>query len=404
MAHRGMNFGVFLAPYHKLGENPTLSLARDLELVEWADYLGYDEAWMGEHHSGGWEVIGSPEIFIAHAIARTRHIRLGSGVTSLPYHHPFIVAEQFVQLDHMSRGRVMLGCGPGALPSDAWMMGIEPVQQRPRMDEALGAILRLLECGEPVTMKTDWFEMREARLHLRPYSDPRFPIVVASTVTPSGMIAAGKHGVGVISVAAGVPGGPDTLADHWKIAEDTAAQHGKTMNRKDWRVVVKMHVAPTDEQAMAEVRAGEKFETSEYHVETLGRPASSAPDPLAAGIAVGTTIIGSPDTVARGIQRLIDYTQGGFGALLFWANEWASREETLRSLELFARYVMPRFQGSLETLERSNKYVRENRATIMGKNVEAIRRAFTDHGREVPTGVRERTVGARDVDFGPIKG
>ena len=194
MAQRGMKFGIFLAPFHRLGENPTLAMARDMELIEWLDWLGYDEAWVGEHHSAGWEVIASPEIFIAEAAHRTRTIMLGSGVTSLPYHHPFLVAQRFVQLDHMTRGRVMLGCGPGALPSDAYMMGIEPVHLRRRMEESLDAIVSLLRCDEPVTMQTDWFELREAQLHLAPYSDPRFQIAVASTITPFGMVRRASTG------------------------------------------------------------------------------------------------------------------------------------------------------------------------------------------------------------------
>src|SRR5438876_2973506 len=177
MAHKGMTFGIFLAPFHRVGENPTLALARDMELIEWMDYLGYDEVWIGEHHSAGWELIASPEVFIAAAAERTRHIRLGSGVTSLPYHHPLMVADRMVQLDHMTRGRAMLGVGPGALTSDAYMMGIEPTTQRRRMDEALGAIIALLN-GETVTMKTDWFELNKARLQLLPYSNPCFPIAV----------------------------------------------------------------------------------------------------------------------------------------------------------------------------------------------------------------------------------
>src|SRR4029434_5548738 len=218
MTHKGMKFGIFLAPFHRIGENPTLALSRDMELIEWLgllrqpggwvrrapsarrgvltlaadmeliewlDYLGYDEVWIGEHHSAGWELIASPEIFIAAAAERTRHIMLGSGVTSLPYHHPLLVAQRFVQLDHMTRGRSMLGCAPGALVSDAYRLGMEPVTQRPRMDEALDAIMLLLRCQEPVTMKTDWFELRQARLHLAPYTYPHFPISVASVLTPS---------------------------------------------------------------------------------------------------------------------------------------------------------------------------------------------------------------------------
>jgi len=133
-----LRFGIFMAPFHPAGENPTLALERDLDLIAHLDKLGYDEAWIGEHHSAGWELIASPEIFMGAAFERTRHIMLGSGVTSLPYHHPLMVANRFVQLDHMSRGRAMLGCGPGALVSDAYMMGIEPVTQRQRMDELVG--------------------------------------------------------------------------------------------------------------------------------------------------------------------------------------------------------------------------------------------------------------------------
>jgi limonene 1,2-monooxygenase len=397
MAHRGMTFGIFLAPFHRVGENPTLAINRDVELLEWLDWLGYDEAWIGEHHSAGWELIASPELVIAAAAERTRHIRLGSGVTSLPYHHPLLVAQRFVQLDHMTRGRAMLGCGPGALTSDAYMLGIEPTTLRPRMIESLEAITRLLRCEEPVTMKTDWFELREARLHLAPYTDPCFEIAVASTITPFGMIAAGQFGIGVLSIGAGLPGGPEAMATQWKIAEETASKHGKTMDRKKWRIVVNAHIAEDDEQALREVKAGERVETQTYFEDTLGRPPGRADDPLREGVKMGSTLVGSPETVAKGIRRLLEYSQGGFGGILFRAHEWANREQTLRSYELFARYVMPQFQGSLDTVIGSNQFVRDNRARVVGGTVEAVRRAFTDHGRAVPEGYRERTIGARDV-------
>src|SRR5690242_2595157 len=267
--HKGLQFGIFLAPFHRLGENPTLAMARDMELIEWLDELGFDEAWIGEHHSAGWETIAAPEVFIGAAIERTRFIRLGSGVTSLPYHHPLMVANRFVQLDHMSRGRTMLGCGPGALPSDAYMMGIEPSTQRRRMEEALEAIMRLLECKEPVTMKTDWFELKEARLHLAPYSYPHFPIAVASVTTPSGVLSASKHGLGMLSIGAGLPGGAEKLAEQWKLGEAEAAKHGKTFDRKNWRLVVNIHVAEADDRAMRDVAHGERLETLSYFSETL---------------------------------------------------------------------------------------------------------------------------------------
>ena len=397
MAHRGMKFGVFLAPFHRIGENPTLALRRDVELIEWLDELGYTEAWIGEHHSAGWEVIASPELIIAQAAERTKNIKLGSGVTSLPYHHPLMVAQRFVQLDHMTRGRTMLGCGPGALVSDAYMLGIEPTDQRRRMMESLEAITRLLACEEPVTMKTDWFEMREGRLHLAPYSDPCFEIAVASTITPFGMMAAGKHGLSVLSIGAGLPGGPEALSAQWKIAEDEAAKHGKTMDRKNWRIVVNAHVAEDDELALREVRTGERNETITYFEDTLGRPPGRADDPLRDGVKMGTTLVGSPDTVAAGIRRLQEYSQGGFGGILFRAHEWADREQAMKSYELFASYVMPKFQGSLDQIAASNAWARDNRQQVFGNTFDAVKRAFTDFGAAAPDDevIRARTLGAR---------
>jgi len=293
----------------------------------------------------------------------------------------------------------MLGCGPGALVSDAYMMGIEPVTQRPRMDEALDAIMALLKCEEPVTLKTDWFELRQARLHLAPYTDPHFEIAVASVMTPSGVQAAGRHGLGVLSLGAGIPGGPEALANQWKIGEDVAAKHGKTMDRKQWKLVVNVHVAEEDEEALRQVRKAERHETITYFEETLGRPPGRSDDPLTDGVKMGTTLVGSVETVVKGIRKLWDLSDGGFGGVLFRAHNWANREQTLKSYELFARYVMPQFQGSLETIVGSSVWARENRKQVFGSTVEAVRRAFTDFGRAAPeAAIRARTLGARDIE------
>ena len=195
-----MKFGIFLGPFHRVGENPTLAMDRDLELIQWLDYLGYDEAWIGEHHSAGWEIISSPEIFMGVAADRTRHIKLGTGVVSLPYHHPLMVANRMTQLDHMTHGRVMFGVGPGALPGDAYMMGIDPTTQREKMDEALGIILRLFTETEPLTYKSDWFELNEAMLQIRPFQKPHMPIAVASVQSPAGVMLAGKYGASVLTI------------------------------------------------------------------------------------------------------------------------------------------------------------------------------------------------------------
>ena len=196
-----LKFGIFLAPFHWSGENPTMSLQRDMELIQLLDTLDFDEAWVGEHHSAGWETISSPELFIAAVSERTKNIRLGTGVVSLPYHHPLMVANRMVLLDHMTRGRAMFGVGPGALISDAYMMGIDPVEQRRRMDESLGIIMRLFTETDPITYDGEWFTLKDASLHLRPYTKPHMPVAVAAAQSPSGLVLAGKHGTGVLSMS-----------------------------------------------------------------------------------------------------------------------------------------------------------------------------------------------------------
>src|ERR1700722_6435050 len=180
-----LRHGVFLAPFHAMTENPTLCFARDMELMGLLDGLGYDEAWIGEHHSAGFETISSPELFIAAAAERTKRIRFGTGVVSLPYHNPLMVANRIIQLDHMTMGRVMFGAGPGLLATDALMLGIDPGVQRDRKAAGLEGVLRLFR-GESVTAKSDWFTLDEARLHFLPSSRPCLEVAVASAVSPSG--------------------------------------------------------------------------------------------------------------------------------------------------------------------------------------------------------------------------
>ena len=185
-----MRFGLFLAPFHSNKLNPTYALERDLLLTEHLDRLGFEEIWYGEHHSGGMEMIATPELMIAAAAQRTKHIRLGTGVKSLPYYNPFMLAEAMAQLDHMTRGRAMFGIGPGALPSDAKMLAIPVDQLRRRMEEGLDTIVALMR-GETVTRKTDWFELQAARLSLGCYSQPMMEMAVATIRSPAGVVAAG---------------------------------------------------------------------------------------------------------------------------------------------------------------------------------------------------------------------
>jgi limonene 1,2-monooxygenase len=377
-------FGIFLAPFHPVGQNPTLALARDLDLIVHLDRLGFDEAWIGEHHSAGYEIIASPEVFIATAAERTRHIRLGTGVSSLPYHQPLMLADRMVLLDHLTRGRVMLGVGPGALPSDAYMMGIEVARQRDMMEEALEAILLLLRSDEPVTYQTDWFTLRDARLQLRPYTQPHLEVAVAAQVSPAGPRAAGRFGCSLLSIGATSAGGFDVLGHHWNVVEERAAQFGQVADRSAWRLVGPIHIAETREQAAADVEFG-LAQWVDYFQRVAALPLApdaTGHDSLVDALnASGFAVIGTPDDAIAQLRRL-DEQSGGFGTFLCMAHEWADRPETLRSYELLARYVMPEINGSAATLTASRDWAAENRPEFIGAAGNAVMSAIQQHAEE----------------------
>ena len=378
-----MRFGIFLAPFHPHGQNPNLALHRDLELIQWLDHLGFDEAWIGEHHSAGYEIIASPEVFIAAAAERTRNIKLGTGVSSLPYHHPLILADRMVLLDHLTRGRAMFGVGPGALPSDAFMMGIDPVDQRRMMEESLEAILRLL-AGEIVDMETDWFKLRDARLQVLPYTRPRFEVAVAAMVSPSGPRLAGRHGLSLLSIGATQTEGYNAMEATWSIMEDRSSEFGTTVDRSDWRLVGPMHIAATREQAKQDVMFGLN-DWIDYFVNVGALPIAPQgidPDKVAdVLIESGFAVIGTPDDAIQQIERL-EKQSGGFGCYLFMAHDWADREGTMKSYELFARYVMPHFNDEASSTQRSRDWAAENRPKFMPKVGEAIMKSINDHNVE----------------------
>ncbi|NCG24827.1 MAG: LLM class flavin-dependent oxidoreductase, partial [Actinobacteria bacterium] len=333
-----LRFGAFLAPHHLMGESPTLQLQRDLDLVEHLDRLGYDEFWCGEHHSTGWETIASPEMFLAAAAVRTHRIGLGTGVTSIPYHHPFHVAQKIVQLDHMSRGRAILGTGPGALPSDAHTLGIDPMVLRDRQDEAIPVIQRLLAGAERFSYESEWFTLRDAALQILPYQRD-VHMTTASMVSPSGMTLAGKHGLGVLSLGSMSTAGLASLPLQWSFAEEAAEQSGRVVDRANWRIVFSSHVAETREQARAEVEHGLLRWHNEYNVGTLQRPGLKAFASTAEALAFhappdsSAGVIGTPDDLITNIRRMQDVT-GGFGMVLNFAHDWANPEASNRSWDL----------------------------------------------------------------------
>lgn len=381
-----IQFGTFLAPHHPLGESPTLQFQRDLDLAAHLDRLGYDEFWVGEHHSSGWEMIASPEMFLAAAAMRTARIKLGTGVVSLPYHHPFNVAQRMVQLDHLSMGRAIFGTGPGALPSDARTLNIDPMTQRDRQDEALGVIIRLLRGEERFSYDSDWFTLRDAALQILPFQED-MPMAAASSISPSGMQLAGKYGIGALSIASTSSEGIQALPTQWSFAEEAAAKHGQTVDRKNWRVLMSWHIAETREQARQEAVLGLQKWHNEYNVKVLGRVGAQWVDDEwelldqitgAGAEGAGAAVVGTPDDLIEAILNLQKVT-GGFGVVLGFAHDWANREATFRSWELVARYVLPAVNGTIRPQMDSAQYVGDNKAELMAGASAAVMSKIMSH-------------------------
>jgi limonene 1,2-monooxygenase len=375
-----LRHGVFLAPLHPVDEDANSVIHRDLELMEWLDKLANDEAWIGEHHSGGWETISSPELFIAAAAERTKHIKFGTGVISLPYHQPLMVANRIIQLDHQTRGRVMFGFGPGLLVSDAEMLGIDPQTQRDRMAQALGVLLRLL-AGERVTEKTEWYTLNNAMVHLLPYTQPRPEIAVASAATPSGGKLAGKHDLSMLCVAATDPtGGYNVLDINWNFACETAKEHGHTMSRSKLRLMGPMHIAETREQARENVRFGLMKYIDYARTITPGRFGNFGDrDPVDVMLDSGHIVIGTPDDAIAVLKKL-QAKQGEFGAFLHQAHDWANWENTKRSYELYIRYVVPHFNNSNANRDASFADWKQHSQEYSGKTSAAAKATLEKYG------------------------
>jgi limonene 1,2-monooxygenase len=358
----------------------------DLTLIELADRLGLQEAWVGEHYSGGHEPIASPELFLAAASQRTKNIMLGTAVNSLPYHNPFTLATRIVLLDHLSHGRAIMGFGPGASGSDAYMLDIDPSITRERMLEAAEVIVRLLH-GEVVTHKSEWFSLNEAYLQIRPYQVPSLEMVVAAVASPSGPRTAGRLGLGMINMSATAAEAFTALNNHWSIVEAEAEKSGAVVSREKWRLAGITHIAETEEQAREDCRYG--FEDIWRHISQVGpMPISQTTtfdDLLDEAIDSGRVTVGTPETLIERIYTLAKQT-GGFGTFIMTLTGFTDFAARRKALELYARYVVPEFRGQLEGLRRSKEWVlsqRDGEETVWKARAKsAVAKAMRDYEAE----------------------
>lgn len=333
-----MDFGLFLQPVHHPSEDPSAALERDLGLIELLDRLGYSQAWIGEHHSTGWENVAAPEVLIAAAAERTSDIRFGTGVLQAGLHHPLVALDRMIFLDHLTRGRVDFGIGVGGgIPSDLAVFGLSAEQAGRRMQESLDVMLQLLDGDRPVTALSDWFELHQAVLQMRPYTRPHMPFAVASG-DPRNVELMGRLGGKVL--LGGMPERVEQVYEHLQIG---ARSGGRQASRDQIVLSYVLHIDEDHEQAITDFKEGAIREFYEFQVGVNGRPEPEGTPDQWYEEYVDKHIIGSPD---HAIEKLssIEEASGGIGGVIFMAREWAGVDKSRRSWQIFAEQVAPKFR------------------------------------------------------------
>ena len=346
-----MKFSFFMMPVHHPSENPTLALHRDIDLIPFVEDLDYDGFYIGEHHSGGWETMPAPEMALAAAASRTSRIRLGTSVINLPFHHPFHVAERLAFLDHITRGRAVLGIGPSNLVTDKKLFRLDNDKLYPMLNEAADIIVRLLETDGPIDHDGEFWQFEEMRLQLKSYQLPRLPLAIPTTGSTGSLDLAARHGMEIWTPCGRNRPGGGSFVEFWKNFEKASAVHGRSADRENWSLVSSFYLAETSEEAWSDVEEGILRETRYFSSIGLKALYESYPGQALSEFTSRSCAerrdwcIGTPDDAIRWIEDKIA-ENGHFGGVMLTIHEWTSSEKLRRSLELFARYVMPRFRGT----------------------------------------------------------
>ena len=354
-----MKLGYFTMPLHPPGSLHHETLHDDLEQIVLLDKLGFNEAWIGEHFTSVWENIPAPDLFIAQALGLTDNIILGTGVTCMPNHNPFVLANRIAQLDHMAKGRLHWGVGSGGFPGDFEVFGfdLESGKNKVMTREALDCVLGIWDDPKPGNYSSEWWDFNipetddwiGVKYHIPPYQKPHPPIGVAG-VSPKSetLFLAGEKGYIPMSINF-TPG--NMLRSHWEAVEEGASKAGRTANHSSWRIAREVYIADTTEQARKEALEGTMArDFTDYFFRSLAKfdlmkifksdPNMADSEITLEYLVDNIWIVGSPDDVAAKIRALYDEV-GGFGVLLAMGHEWNPKDRWENSMELLANEVLP---------------------------------------------------------------
>ena len=375
-----MKFGFFMMPLHLPSENPVLSFDRDLEMIQYAEDLDYDEFYVGEHHTASWEPIPCPEMFLAKASGLTKNIKLGTAVVSAPIHHPFLLAERFAFLDQLSRGRAIMGLGPCGLPPDVKLFNIPPSELRERLHESIEIMVQLLESENPVSYTGKYWDIKEMSIQLKSYQKPRLKMALATSGSQRSLELAGRYGAILFSPMAAQGKGTLPLKDHFSHAKKIADENNQSFEKEDWRLVTYIYLSETKEQAWREVTENIQRDMKEYfwviNGGTLPEWAKNKSDSEITSELIAEKsrwIIGTPDDAIEELEK-INTEVGGMGGLMLTTHEWVSPEKQKKSMELFARYVIPHFRGHTKDLVNEWEHTKKMSSTgelprLLGSNL-----------------------------------
>ena len=354
-----MELGYFAMPLHPPGSNPTQTLDHDLAQIITLDQLGYREAWIGEHFTAAWENIPAPDLFIASAIPLTRNIVLGTGVSCMPNHNPFMIAQRLAQLDHQAHGRFQWGVGSGGFPGDFTVFGMDPSsgEHRQMTRDAIDTVLQIWSDPQPGVYEHKYwrFTIPEPideiglRLHLKPYQQPHPPIGVAGVSPRSDTLRlAGERGWIPMSINL-VP--TQTLSSHWDAVEEGASSAGRIADHSTWRIAREIYIAESTAKARKEALEGVlRRDFEQYFLRLMRRmnmlslfkidPNMPDADVTPEYLVDNVWLVGSPEDVANKIRRMY-HSVDGFGVLLAMAHEWQPKERWEQSMTLLAQEVLP---------------------------------------------------------------
>jgi alkanesulfonate monooxygenase SsuD/methylene tetrahydromethanopterin reductase-like flavin-dependent oxidoreductase (luciferase family) len=357
MASTPLRYGMFVMPIHDPAKGLVQCIDEDLELAVECERLGFDEFWVGEHHTSTIENIVMPEIFLAKAFALTKTMRMGPAPVCLQYHHPAHVANRLAFLDHLSHGRLNVCLGPGAIPTDMEVFGVDPKDASARVGEAAEMILKIWTSDPPYAIHGKFWEvslhknidleMGLGSLH-KPLQKPYPPIAIPSISRRSvGIEKAAARGFSLFShhmISA------EVLAEQTRCYRDGAAAAGRTATAADWRVSRNVFVAETTDEARRLARSNSLGRCIEYILDLTRRgpgvgmwkrnPDQSDADCNLDYFMDEIIIAGDPDVVARQIRDLRQRV-GDFGTLVLVAHDWDDKRQWINSLELFSKHVMP---------------------------------------------------------------